>query len=194
MTSKISRELEKFLDEDRLRHSLAVEKVALKLAKIHRANVKKAALAGLLHDCAKWMSGSELLRTARNFRIKIDPFMRVQPKLLHAPVSACFAKKYFGIKDKEILQAIQSHTTGRPNMTVLEKIIYLADHIEPGRRYRHVETIRRLAMKDLDAAIAHASTEMIKYLLNKGLPVYSQTVQTRNHYLKHRRDKQARNK
>lgn len=177
----------KTLNTQRFKHCLSVEKTAIHLAKIYRISHEKIALAGLLHDCAKWMNNDQILKQAKKSGLKIDPFMKIQPKLLHGPLSAHFAKVHFGIKDEGILTAIKNHTSGRPNMTKLEKIIYLADHIEPGRKYKNVKKIRKIAFTQMDKAIALIAGEMLQYLLDKGLSIYPRTVLTRNYYLKYAR-------
>jgi len=171
------------LDKIRLKHSLDVAKKAVELAQIYKADTHKAYIAGLLHDCAKCIDGKILLKIAKKHNIKMDPIFAVQPKLLHSHVSAIHARTIFGIKDNDILNAIASHTIGHTQMTLLEKIIYVADHIEPGRRHEHVKLSRKLAKKSLDKAIANISSEMIKYLLEHKLPVYELTLSTRNFYL-----------
>jgi len=115
--------------------------------------------------------------------IKIDPIQKQEPKLLHAELSAHLASLEFGVRSSEILSAIKKHTTGSPNMTKLEKIIYLADHIEEGRDFAGVNTMRRLAFNNLDKAILESASNMLKYLLEAGLPIYSGTIETRNYYL-----------
>ena len=163
----VKNKLRGLLSKKRYEHCLDVAKTAVQLAKIHYSDPKKAETAGLLHDCAKGSKGK-----------------RLESKLLHGFASACIAKKEFGIKDKDILNAIAHHTCGRTNMSKLEKIIYISDHIEPGRKYRNVSKMRAAAKKDLDRAIVLVSSEMIKYLLSKDAPIFEQTLVTRNYYLK----------
>lgn len=175
--------LKNLLNKKRFEHCLSVETTAIKLAKAHNTDPNKAAIAGLLHDCARWMDEKNLLNTANKFKINIDAFIKTHPKLLHSIVSSYFAKEYFGIKDKEILLAIKSHTIGAPKMTKLEKLIYVADHIEPRRGHKHLAKIRKIANKDLDYAIVKISSGMIQYLLDHELPIYLPTIITRNYYL-----------
>lgn len=179
----IREELRRMLDAERFCHCLEVEKTAVRLAGLHGADKRKAAVAGLLHDCAKTMSPSELLKKARKEKIRLDGFTASNPKLLHDKISAVVAEKHFKIRDRDVLSAIAHHTAGREKMTKLEKIIYLADHIEPGRKHAHVTRMRKIAGRDMDRAIALVASEMIQYLLKKGLPIYTQTVVTRNYYL-----------
>ncbi len=181
--ANILNKLREYLDQERFEHSLRVEKTAVKMARKHGVSVKKASLAALLHDCARKYSRQELLTQAKRFNLKIEAVSRFEPKLLHADLSALLAKRDFGITSAEILGAIKKHTTGTPGMTGLEKIIYLADHIEEERKFPGVDRIRRLAAKDLNRAIIESTSNMLKYLLDKGLPVHPGTVKTRNYYL-----------
>ncbi|MDD5382583.1 MAG: bis(5'-nucleosyl)-tetraphosphatase (symmetrical) YqeK [Candidatus Margulisbacteria bacterium] len=175
--------LKQVLDPERFEHSLRVEASALKLAEKHHVPAGKVSLAALLHDYARQYSRQELLEQAKKYRLAIDPVAEFEPKLLHAELSALLAKKDFQVSDKAILEAIKKHTLGSPGMSKLEKIIYLADHIEEGRDFAGVKRVRQLAVKDLDRAIAESAGQMLKYLLAKGLPIHPLTVQTRNYYL-----------
>ena len=179
----IKKKLRGLLSEKRYEHCLAVAKTAVRLAKIHSADPKKAETAGLLHDCAKRMSNEVLLACSKRLKLPVDKVESLQPKLLHSFVSAYTAKKDFGIKDKDTLNAIAHHTSGRIKMSKLEKIVYISDHIEPGRKYRNVSKMRAAAKKNLDRAIVLVSSEMMKYLLQKGVPIFAQTLMTRNYYL-----------
>lgn len=179
----IIKKLETSLDRKRFEHSLRVEKVAVRLAKRHRVSANKASLAALLHDCARRYPRRRLPGVAKKFRIKVDDVSRFEPKLLHAELGAILAKKEFGVRSKDVLEAIRKHTVGAPNMTRLEKIIYLADHIEEGRDFSGVSRVRKLAARDLDKAVIESASNMLRFLLQKGLPVHPGTVRTRNHYL-----------
>ena len=160
-TEDIKNKLRGLLSETRFKHSLNVAKTAVSLAKLHSANAGKAEIAGLLHDCAKHLKGH-------------GP---------HGIASAYIAKKKFGIRDKDILNAIANHTCGRTKMSKLEKIIYISDHIEPGRKHKKVSAMRSAAKKDLNKAIALIASGMIRYLLEKDVPIFEQTLTTRNYYL-----------
>jgi len=175
--------LKETLDPERYEHSLRVEQTAHLLAKKYKVSQNAASLAALLHDCARRYSLPQMLKQAKKMGIKIDPMQKQEPKLLHAELSALLARGEFGVKSPEILNAIKKHTTGSPNMTKLEKIIYLADHIEEGRDFAGVNTMRRLAFNNLDKAILESASNMLKYLLEAGLPIYSGTIETRNYYL-----------
>src|SRR4028119_1042942 len=117
----------------RLQHILGVEQMSVELARHYHLNVEKAAQAGLMHDLAKYFKPVKLLEMARAEKLEIDPVMEAHPHLLHADVSAIVARDTFGVEDEEVLQAIANHTLGRPGMSVLCSIVFLADSLEPGR-------------------------------------------------------------
>lgn len=172
-----------WLKKDRFAHTLRVEKTALALAKHYGANEKKTSLAALLHDCGRAVEGRKLLGEAKKYGLKISAIEAFQPKLIHARLGAAVAKKVFGARDAAVLSAIAKHTVGGDKMGLLDKIIYLADHIESGRRYKGVEKVRKLAFKNMDMAIIGSLGLMINCLTEKGLPLCEQTVRTRNNLL-----------
>lgn len=175
--------LKQTVDCERFRHSLRVEKIALQLAEKHRVSPAKASVSALLHDCARRYSRPQMLRQAKKFGLKIDPIRTKEPNLLHAELSALIASQEFGVRSSEILKAIKKHTTGSPKMTKLEKVIYLSDHIEEGRDFAGVNALRRLAFRNLDKAVLDSASNMLKYLLEAGLPIFKGTFETRNYYL-----------
>jgi predicted HD superfamily hydrolase involved in NAD metabolism len=180
---KIIKRIKNLLGPSRFKHSLRVRDKILHLSRFHNIDTKKAGVAGLLHDVSRYMDRNGLLKFAEKTGMKIDAIERLEPKLLHAQISAYIAKTKFGIKDRQILQAISSHTLGRENMTMLEKIVYVADHVEEGRSHAGAAHARHLAEEDINQAIVAISTSMIKYLIGNGLPVHPMTVKVRNHYL-----------
>jgi len=175
--------LKAMLPPERFRHSLRVEEKATSLAKLYRVSENKAALAALLHDCSRFMSRGQMLSNAIRWGMRPGPIEKLEPKLLHAALSARIARKEFGIGDREVLKAIERHTVGAEKMSRLDKIIYLADHIELDRDYKGVDRVRKLASRDLDAAIVASTDSMIEHLLAEGLPVFPETVKTRNAHL-----------
>jgi predicted HD superfamily hydrolase involved in NAD metabolism len=180
---KIIQKLSSLLGPSRFKHSIRVREKAIRLSQFHGVDQKKAGIAGLLHDVSRYLDRDGLLEFAEKIKMKIDPIARIEPKLLHAPLSAYVARKDFGIKDRQILKAISSHTLGRKNMTMLEKIVYVADHVEEGRSHAGVAHARRLAETDIDQAVVAISSSMIKYLVGNDLPVHPMTVEVRNYYL-----------
>ena len=181
---KIRKKLRALLDKERFDHSISVEITALELAKIHGVDPYKTAVAGLLHDCAKNTSPDNILKAALKEKIKMDLFLKKEPKLVHGLLSASIARKDFGISDPDILAAISNHTSGRPGMSDLEKIIFLADHLEPGREGSGRARMFSVAKKDLDKAIVMVADDMIKYLIKRGFPIHSRAILTRNYYIK----------
>src|SRR3989338_6510742 len=161
----MQKRLQETLGQERFEHCLRVEKAALKLGKKWRVSEKRIVPAALLHDCARRFERSGLLREAKRYGLEIDPVRRAEPKLFHAEISAILAKREFGIRDQAVLQAIERHTIGAPGMSRLDKIIYLADHIENGRDFPGVASIRRLAFQDLDRAVFESTNAMLRFLL-----------------------------
>jgi len=187
---KILKKLKRLLPPSRFKHSLRVREKVLHLSKYYRVNLKKASIAGLLHDVSRYMDRDGLMLLAQKIGVKIDPISRLEPKLLHAQLSAYIAKKRFGIKDKLVLRAISHHTLGKKKMSLLEKIVYIADHIEEKRSHAGIKKARSLAKRDIDQAIVAISSSMIRYLLENNLPVHPGTYEVRNYYLiKHEQKK-----
>ena len=138
-----------YLGCKRLLHTLNVGYLSAHYAGLYGCSKDKALIAGALHDCAKELPVEEQLELAK----KYTGDLFTEKKIIHSPAGATFAKEGFGIDDKEILDAICYHTTGRGNMSVLEKIVYLADKVEPSRTYMDLAPIRETAEKDLDEAV-----------------------------------------
>lgn len=180
---KIKDILKRTLTKKRYEHSIGVQKTAIKLAEIYDASVEKASIAGLIHDCAKNLSHDALLNYVKQFDILMDSVSKHQKQLLHGAVGAKLAEVEFGIKDEEIINAIKFHTTGRKNMSLLEKIIYLADYIEPNRSFAGIDEIRELAMKDLDRAVLMALNNSINYIISKEQLLHPDTIFARNYLL-----------
>lgn len=162
---KLRKEIEKVQDGKRFEHTLGVEFTSAALAMRYGASVKSAETVGLLHDCAKCFSGEELLSICRKNRLPFSKTEESNPLLLHAKVGAYLAREQYGVEDPDILQAIHNHTTGRPGMSLLEKIVFIADYIEPGRNHApNLEEIRRLAFTDLDKALLKILEDTLEYL------------------------------
>ena len=159
---EIKKELERELGPKLYLHSLGTMEEAGKLASLYGCDIQKARIAGLLHDCGK---------------------ASCKDNLKHAKKSAELAGTRYGVKDKSIMDAILYHTTGRVNMTLLEKIIFIADKIEPARHYEGVEEIRKEAYKDLDSAIIKSLESTIKYVKKRNMVLDMESVNTLN-YLK----------
>lgn len=172
--------LETHLSGERIRHSLGVEAVAAQMAGRFGADKEKAGIAGLMHDCAKELEREKARALGERLGIFEDVWLLAEPALWHASLGAYVAREEYGITDTQVLSAIASHTTGKAGMSVLDKIIYLADYIEPGRSFEGVEVLRAYARYDLDKALLAAFETTIRYLLQKGKVIHPQTVLARN--------------
>ena len=168
------------LSEARVAHSLGVEACAVEMAGRFGTDRGKASVAGLVHDCAKELTSRQAEELGVRTGVFDDVWMRAEPKLWHAPLGAVVAQSEYGVTDPEVLGAIACHTTGKPGMTILDKIIYLADFIEPGRDYYGVEELRACALCDLDGALIMAFDSTIRYLLHNGRTIHPQTILARN--------------
>jgi predicted HD superfamily hydrolase involved in NAD metabolism len=156
---------------------------SVRLAKKYNCDIEKAKLAGLLHDCAKFPDKTYLLNLANDFDIILDDVLKYNYELIHGPLGAIIAEKEYNIKDREILDAIKFHTTGRENMTLLDKIIYISDYIEPGRDFPGVEKVRSLAFDDLDGSILLAIDNTIEYLIDQKSLIHLNTIKARNYMI-----------
>jgi predicted HD superfamily hydrolase involved in NAD metabolism len=175
----------------RLNHILRVEEMAVELAKDHKLDVEKAATAGLMHDLAKYFKPQNLLEMAHAEGLDIDPVSEATPHLLHADVSAIVARNTFGVKDEEVLQAIANHTLGRPGMSLLSCIVFLADSLEPGRGSTpELEALRQISYQNLDQAVWLTCDYSLKFLLETHCLIHPRTIATRNWFLQAVKNKQ----
>ena len=180
---KIRKKMEKTLDPKRFEHTLGVAYTAAALAMCYEVDINKAQTAGLLHDCAKCMSNEKKLLICEKHHIPVNDVEKKNPFLLHAKVGSYLAMKQFCIHDQDIINAILNHTTGRPGMSQLEKIIYIADYIEPGRKQAPTLTqVRRMAFQDLDKALLQILGDTLKYLNSIDSPIDPMTQKTYEFY------------
>lgn len=172
---KMEYKLKKALDHQRFEHTLGVEKTAREMARFFGVDEEQAALAGLLHDCAKCMPLERMLKAAKHE--EIDPVMKESKALMHAVAGRCVARDVYNVEDETVLDAIRWHTTGRADMTPLDKIIYLADMIEPNRKpYPGLEALRALCMEDLDRAMHTALTMSLNHVREQGKTLHPDTM------------------
>ena len=182
---EISRKLSKILKKNRYEHTLGVMYTAASLAMCYGGDVQKAMTAGLLHDCGKYLAAGDQIRTCKKKEIPLTESELQMPALVHAKLGAYLARHEYGIKDSDILDAITYHTTGRPDMTLLEKIVYIADYIEPNRReIPGLEQIRKIVFTDIDRAVCLSAGSTVRYLKNGGKAVDPMTINTYNFYKK----------
>ncbi len=180
---QMKEKLKSTLLEKRYIHSLGVMDTAVALAKKYGADEQKAAIAGLLHDCAKNYSKEDMYALCREYDICLDDVISKSTGLIHGLLGAEVARREYGVDDEEIYDAIYYHTVGKPAMSLLTQIIYIADGIEPNRHYDGVDRIRELADENLDKALLLQIDYTIKSVLSKGALLHINTVDTRNYYL-----------
>ena len=158
-------QLSKELKDSRLMHTFGVIDTASALAKAYQADIKKCEKAALLHDCAKYMPLDEMIAICERNFIELNELEKKKNSLLHAKAGACLAYEKYGIKDKEILDAIKYHTTGKPNMSLIEKIIFVSDFIEPGRDFSEkLPMYRMIAMADINLVCMNILKDTLDYL------------------------------
>ena len=168
-----------YLKHKRIPHVLGTEQEAIRLAERYGADVEKARRAALLHDCTKKLDMEEQLALCRRYGIQLDGLEQKALKLLHSKTGAAIARDVFGVDD-EIYSAIWYHTTGHANMTKLEKIIYLADYIEPSRDFPGVDKLRKVCYEDLDRGLLMGLEMTIEEMTSMGNPVHHATIEARD--------------
>ncbi|MFR1777979.1 MAG: bis(5'-nucleosyl)-tetraphosphatase (symmetrical) YqeK [Clostridia bacterium] len=181
----IERDVEEILSEFRFKHSLGVVKKAVELAKQYGEDEEIVKKVAITHDIAKEMPNEELIKYANENNIEIDEIERINPSLLHGKVGAdIVAKKYNFTKDMQ--NAIKWHTTGKENMTMLEKIIYVADKTEENRKETrfNLEKSRELSKEDINKAILFLMDEFIEYNIKRERVIHIETIKARNYLLK----------
>ncbi|MCI8535202.1 MAG: HD domain-containing protein [Hungatella sp.] len=182
---KLRKKLKSKLSDSRYEHSLSVSFTCICLAMRYGYPLDKAELAGLLHDCAKCYDDKEILKYCEKHNIPVSEMERKVPAVLHAKYGAWLAKKNYEIEDSEILNAIACHTTGKPNMQMLDKILYVADYIE-ARRYKagNLPAMRKLAFENLDEALYQIMKGTLDYLTDRGGRIDSMTAEAFAYYEK----------
>ncbi len=181
--AEIERHLIKKLNEKRYVHTTGVRYTSVCLAMRYGCDLKKAEIAGLLHDCAKYLEAEKLLKICDKNHIPVSETERKSPYLLHGKVGAHFARKKYGVTDEDILNAIRFHTTGRPEMSLLEEIVFAADYIEPGRSSApDLGHLRRLCFENLDEGVLEILAQTLNYLNEKKQNIDRHTVETYQYY------------
>lgn len=180
---KIRKAMNKVQDAKRFEHTLGVEYTAAALAMCHDVSLKEAQLAGLLHDCAKCLSDEKKLSICDKYNISVSDIEKRNPYLLHAKVGSFLAMHEYHIENQDIINAILNHTTGRPGMSTLEKIIFIADYIEPHRKpLPNLPQIRKLAFQDLDKALIWILSDTLACLKESGGELDPMTQKTYDYY------------
>lgn len=180
---ELIRTLEQELSYKRFIHTLSVAGTASSLAMCYGADLEKAETAGLLHDCAKCMDVRKMQKVCEKAGLTVSSFETDSGSLLHSKAGSVLAAEKYGITDPDMINAIRYHTTGRPGMSLLEKIIFVADYIEPGRfTAKNLPLIRRLAFSDIDEALMKILYDTLVYLNSTGLVVDPMTQKTYDYY------------
>lgn len=168
-----------YLKHKRIPHVLGTEQEAIRLAERYGADVEKARVAALLHDCTKKLDMESQMALCSHYGIELDELEQVSLKLLHSKTGAAVARDVFGV-DEEIYNAIWWHTTGHAGMTLLEKVIYLADYIEPSRDFPGVDKLRSVCYKDLNEGLLLGLEMTIREMTDMGNPVHRATLEARD--------------
>ena len=195
--AKFRKEMEKTLEPKRYEHTLSVAYTAANLAAVHGVDIEKALIAGMLHDCAKCLSYKKQMSLCVKNNIALsETEAQEDSPLLHAKAGGALAKQEYGIIDEDILNAIYYHTTGRPQMSPLEQVIYIADYIEPGRKHmkrtaaiedqymQNLAAARKLAYQDLNEALCRILQDTLAHLTQKGGDIDPMTRETYEYYRK----------
>ena len=184
----IREKLKASLKPGRYEHSLSVSFTCMALAMRYGYDLDKAELAGLLHDCAKCYDNNSIIAACRNSGMELTEGELQAPSIIHSRLGARMAEEKFGVNDPEILSAIACHTTGKPDMSLLDKILYIADYIE-SRRYKikDLPAIRRLAFEDLDEALFQIMEGTLRYLKESGTYADIMTQNAYHYYKKQMR-------
>ena len=182
---KIKKKLKNELDESRYEHTIGVMDTAACLAMRYGADLTQALVAGLLHDCAKCIPNDKKLKLCKKNGIEVTPFEEKAPFLLHAKLGAWMAEHEYHVSDPAILSAIACHTTGKPDMSLLDKIVFIADYIEPGRnKAPGLPEIRRLSFTEIDKALIRILSDALDYLASSNDPIDPATQNVLDYYLR----------
>jgi len=175
-----------YISVERLRHTIGVRDTAVKLAERYDCSSEKVELASLLHDVARDMGLESMRNTIESHNMYLEDYdlIKNNPLLLHACAGRIIAKEDFGIKDDEILNSIEFHTTGRSSMDLMSKIIFVADYIEPTRSFNGVKEARRLAYKAIDKTVLYIYKSTIRRLLNNRCFIHKNTIDGYNELIR----------
>lgn len=170
------RKLKCSIDEKRFKHSIGVKNEAVRMAELFGASREKAMFAGILHDCAKCFSLAQSMELCKEHGVELDEWTLQCPQIVHASVGALTARYEYGICDEEILNAIRVHTVAAEKMSLLDKIIYVADMAEPNRDFDGIDVIRDLSCRDIDLAYKEAIRVSLQFNLRKGNVIHPDTI------------------
>ncbi len=176
----------KYISGSRLTHSFETAKEAQKLCLLYGEDEALGYAAGLVHDIAKPLENP--VELANSYGLEVPPIVLANPALLHGPLGAAILREDEGITDEKLLRAVALHTTGQQNMTLFEKIIYIADLTEVGRDYEGIDEIRQKSYEDIDFSLILAFNYVMRYVLKRGLVLHPSTVDAYNHFIMRRKN------
>ncbi|MDA9472401.1 bis(5'-nucleosyl)-tetraphosphatase (symmetrical) YqeK [Enterococcus sp. 5H] len=179
---ELMQEVQMHMSERRFQHVLGVEEMAVALAAKYGASEEKASIAALTHDYAKERPDEEFELIIQRDGYDLD-LLNYGNAIWHGLIGASMVQRELGIDDEEILEAIRLHTTGAKKMSLLDKIIYVADYIEPGRNFPGVKEARELALIDLDEAVAYETKHTLQHLIEQEQQIYPKTIETYNYWV-----------
>lgn len=181
----ISNKLKNMLPERRFKHSENVAKCAVKLSEIYGYDKEKSYIAGIIHDCAKYLEAKEVDFYVKKYSIELDELEKNNLALSHSVIGSYIVRNEFNIDDEEIINSVKYHTTGKANMNLIEKIIYIADLIEEDRNFPGVENLRQLTYNGrLDEALLESFDNTIKFVIYNKQLIHPRTVEARNYLMK----------
>lgn len=179
----MEKQVKKELNEERYRHTLGVMYTACALGMRYGLDPDQVRAAGLLHDCAKCIPNKKKLAICEKKSVELTPFERSNPFLIHAKLGAVIARDYYKVEDPAVFEAIKWHTTGKPAMTELEKVVYIADYIEPNRfKAPRLEEIRKAAFEDIDYCMYLITQDSVNYLKANPSAMDHMTLEAYNYY------------
>lgn len=185
LIEQLKNNVKEALKEDNYRyfHTLGVANTSACLAMRYHFNMETAYIAGLMHDCAKCVPEDVMLSECNQYGIEVSESEHVSPYLLHAKLGAYYTRTRYHIDNDDICNAIRYHTTGRANMSILEKIVFIADYIEPSRnKVSNLDVVRQMAFEDLDRTVYKISKDTLSYLEKKGGTIDPATNETYEYY------------
>ena len=187
---QIYNKVSEMLPQKRFIHSLNVAKCAVELSKIYGLNEDSAYIAGITHDCAKYLTEEEVSYYVNKYKIELDEFEINNIALSHSLIGSYIALNDLEIKDEDIISSIKYHTTGKENMTMLEKIIYMADLIEENRSFPGVDLLRKKTFEgELDEALLTSFNNTIKFVIDNNQLIHPRTIKARNYLMKQKIDR-----
>lgn len=193
MIEQIEKDLLKNISKERYYHTLRVVDTCERLALRYNEDIEKTKIAALLHDSAKFMSEEKMIDLAKEFEVFDTEKNKYNRALIHGPLAAKIASSKYGIKDEDILNSIKYHTSGRRDMSLLEKIIFMGDYIEPKRSFKGIEEIRDLAFKDLDRSLLLTLNTNIKFLVERNKTIAIDSIDARNYLIEENLKKKGLN-